>query len=455
MRTPHALLTTTVTAAALAATVVAPLPAAAASVPPPGAYYVQSATTGLNAADASGAVEQHRPRGDEDHQQWNLRADGTLENTDGPGTCLGRAGDQARTVACASPEARWEIAPVGADRFTLTVPGTDRRLTVVPKPSGANHPAPLAVGTGTGDLATWYLTPVDPVTRPLPPWDLRTLDEVTFLTAHNAYANGVDGGFAPPFIDLFPNQNRGIERQLADGVRGFMLDIHQTPDGAILCHNSCTLVSRPVALWVDLQRIVDFLRAHPDQFVTVFLEDYVDPGVLRAELARVQGLSDVLYRPDRTGVRENGWPTMGELAAAGHRLLIFTDHSRAADRAAGTTRDTFGVLYQREWTVENHWSMGPGVGASDWSCYSRWYDADTTIPLTRTEPGFRPLFVMNHFRDTTIASTAGTDNSKLADRARRFCRPAARKKPNYLAVDRYDLGDPAAAVTALNTYAYP
>ncbi|MER7490934.1 PI-PLC domain-containing protein, partial [Streptomyces sp. NPDC126497] len=429
--------------------------AAGAAVPPPAPYYVQSATTGFNAADASGAVEQHRPRGDEDHQRWNLRADGTLENTDSPGTCLGRAGDRARTVSCASLEAHWEIAPAGFDRYTFTVPGTERRLTVAPRTPGAVHPVPLAVGTGTGDLATWYLTPVDPVTRPAPPWERRTLDQVTFLTAHNAYANGVDGGFAPPFVDLFPNQNRGIGRQLADGVRGFMLDVHQTPDGAILCHTSCTLVRRPVALWVDLQRIVDFLRAHPDQFVTVFLEDHVDAAVLRAELARVQGLADVLYRPDRTGVREHGWPTMGELAAAGRRLLIFTDHGRDADRAAGLTRDSFGVMYQREWTVENFWSMGPGVGASDWSCHSRWYDAGTDLPLTRTEPGFRPLFVMNHFRDTTIASTAGTDNSKLADRARRFCLPAARKKPTYLAVDRYDLGDPAAAVTALDAHVYP
>ncbi|MBT3155118.1 phospholipase [Streptomyces sp. CHD11] len=456
MRTPHALLATTVSAAALAATVVAPAPVSAAdALVPPGAYYVQSATTGLNAADAAGAVEQHRPRGDEGRQRWQLHADGTLESTDSPGACLGRTGDRARTVSCASPEARWELAPVGADRFTLTVPGTDRRLTVAPKPSGANHPAPLAVGAGSDGLAGWYLTPVDPATRPMPPQHLRTLDQVTFLTAHNAYANGVDGGFAPPFVDLFPNQSRGIERQLADGVRGFMLDIHQTPDGAILCHNSCALVRRPVALWVDLQRMVDFLRARPDQFVTVFLEDYVDPGVLRAELARVQGLDDVLYRPDRTGVRENGWPTTGELAAAGHRLLIFSDHSRDADRAAGLTRDTFGVMYQREWTVENYWSMGPGVGASDWSCYSRWYDAGTNLPLTRTEPGFRPLFVMNHFRDAAITSTAGTDNSKLADRARRFCQPAARKKPNYLAVDHYDLGASASAVTALNTYTYP
>ncbi|WP_030377974.1 MULTISPECIES: RICIN domain-containing protein [unclassified Streptomyces] len=461
MRTPRTVaLAATSGAAALAALLTAPAPAAAlpaGTVPADGTYYVQSVTTGLAAADASGTVAQHNPRGDEDHQQWTLRADGSayrLESTDTAGSCLGRAGDAARTVACTSPDAAWEITPAGDDTYTLEVPGTERYLTVAAKPSGANYPAPLAVGA-PGDLASWYLTPVTSPTRPMPPADQRTLDQVTFLTAHNAYANGVDGGFAPPFVNLVPNQTRGIDQQLADGVRGFMLDLHQTPDGAILCHDSCTLVSRPVALWVDLQRMVDFLAAHPDQFVTVFMEDYVDPGVLRAELARVQGLSDVLYRPDRTGVRENGWPRMADLVAAGHRLLLFTDHSRAADESAGLTRDSFGVMYQREWTVENYWSMGSGIGSSDWSCYSRWYDAGTTLPLTRTEPGFRPLFVMNHFRDATITSTARTDNTKLADRARRFCQPAARKKPTYLAVDRYDLGDPAAAVNTLNTYVYP
>jgi hypothetical protein len=461
MPTPRTLaLAASTGAAALAALLTAPAPAAslpAEAVPPAGTYYVQSAITGLAAADASGAVEQHDPRGDEDHQQWTLRAQGSsyvLENTDTAGSCLGRAGDLARTLACGSADAAWEIAPAGEDRYTLKAPGADRYLTVAPKPAGATHPAALAVGA-PGDLATWYLTPVASPTRPMPPADQRTLDQVTFLTAHNAYANGVDGGFAPPFVNLLPNQNRGIDQQLADGVRGFMLDLHQTPDGAILCHDSCTLVSRPVALWVDLQRMVDYLAAHRDQFVTVFMEDYVDPGVLRAELARVRGLSDVLYRPDRTGVRQNGWPRMADLIAADQRLLLFTDHSRAADESAGLTRDSFGVMYQREWTVENYWSMGSGVGSSDWSCYSRWYDANTTLPLTRTEPGFRPLFVMNHFRDATITSTARTDNTKLADRARRFCQPAARKKPTYLAVDRYDLGDPAAAVTTLNTYVYP
>ncbi|MFI1728322.1 phospholipase [Streptomyces acidicola] len=455
MPTPRtALLATT---AALAAAVVAPLPTASAAAPAPGAYYVQSATTGLNAADNGGAVEQHRPKGNEDRQQWTLRASGSsyvLESTDTAGSCLGRSGDQARTVACTSGDAAWDVTELGADQYRLKVPGAERYLTVGAKPSGSNYPAQLAIGAASG-LAAWYLTPVTGATSPMPPQNQRTLDQVTFLTSHNAYANGVDGGFAPPFVNLAPNQSRGINQQLSDGVRGFMLDIHQTSDGAILCHNSCTLVSNPVALWVDIQRIVDFLKQNPNEFVTVFLEDYVDPGVLRSELARVNGLSDVLYRPDQTGVRQNGWPRMADLIAANDRLLILTDHSRSADQSAGLTRDTFGVMYQREWSVENYWSMGSGVGSSDWSCYSRWYDANTNIPLTHTESAFRPLFVMNHFRDVPLTSTASTDNTKLADRAQRFCQPAARKKPNFLAVDHYNLGSAASAVTTLNTYVYP
>ncbi|PUB30259.1 hypothetical protein C8K30_102641 [Promicromonospora sp. AC04] len=461
MRTSRALLAVV---AALAVTAVVAPPAqvlvapaqAAEAAPPGGVYYLQSATTGLNASDAAGAVEQHRPKGNEDRQQWTLRAVGSayvLESVDAAGSCLGRSGGQARTVGCAGSDAAWEVVDVGGDRYGLKAPGAESYLTVGAKPGGANYPAQLVVG-GRGALAEWYLTPVGPVTDPMPPADERTLDQMSFLTAHNAYANGVDGGFAPPFVNLVPNQVRGIEQQLADGVRGFQLDIHQTGDGAILCHNSCTLVSSPVALWVDLQRMVDFLDAHPDQFVTVFLEDYVEPGVLRSELDRVAGLSDVLYRPDRTGVRENGWPTMARLIADNDRLLIFSDHSRSDDEAAGLTRESFGVLYQREWTVENYWSMGSGVGESDWSCYSRWYDAGTNIPLTQTGSGFRPLFVMNHFRDTPIEATARTDNERLLNRAQRFCQPAARKKPTFVAVDRYDIGNPAAALTTLNTYTY-
>ncbi|MFI5491758.1 phospholipase [Actinoplanes sp. NPDC051859] len=437
---------------ALAATL-APTSAARAAAPT-GTYYLQSVTTGFNTAASGDAVVQHRPKGNEDHQQWTVRADGTaylLENADLPGRCLARTSTAPSMAACTTADARWQITAAGADQYTVKDPNTERFLTAVP--AGDGWADALALGTG-GTLARWYLTPLVPPRTPAPADGDRTLDQVTFLTTHNAFANGVDGGFAPPIFNLFPNQNRGLNQQLADGVRGFMFDIHQTPDGAILCHNSCTLVSRPVALWVDLKRIVDYLNAHPTEIATVFLEDYVSPTVLRAELDRVPGLAAMLLRPDLEGVRERGWPRLADLRQRNKRLLIFTDRTRADDQAGGLTRDSFGVQYQREWTVENFWSMGSGAGTSDWSCFSRWHGGANHVPLTQTQPGFRPLFVMNHFRDVPMSPTISSDNAKVLNRAERFCAPAARKKPNFVAVDRYDLGNPASAVSQLNTYTY-
>ncbi|MET9224865.1 ricin-type beta-trefoil lectin domain protein [Lentzea sp. NPDC003310] len=396
-------------ALALLSLLLVPVDAAAA---PNGEYYLQSAVTGQNAAVSGSSVLQHRPKGNEDRQQFSWNGSTLSEG----GQCLGRAGDVAQMVSCSSPDAQWVGLLDDQDRYRFKDPGADRYLIA----AGTDQ---VRVGTGAD---TWFLTPVNPV-RVQTPADPR-LDEITFLTAHNAYANGVDGGFM--FANIAPNQSRGIVQQLNDGVRGFMLDIHQTPDGAILCHNSCTAVSRPVALNVDLQRMVDFLKSRPTEIVTVFLEDYVSADVLRSELARVNGLTDVLFRAE--GVREHGWPTLSQMRASGKRLLIFTDHGRDG-------REDSGVLYQRDWTVENYWSMGGGLGASDWSCYSRWGDK----PLTATETNFRPLFVMNHFRDVPMQGTVSTDNSKFVNRAQRFCEPAARKTPNYLAVDFYHLNTPS------------
>ena len=67
----------------------------------------------------------------------------------------------------------------------------------------------------------------------------RRYDEVTYPTTHNAFSHA-DG----PWI--FPNQNHDIPRQLTDGVRALMIDVHPY-DGPILellgetfvCHATC------------------------------------------------------------------------------------------------------------------------------------------------------------------------------------------------------------------------
>ncbi|MEU5891906.1 RICIN domain-containing protein [Streptomyces sp. NPDC047461] len=434
--------------AALALTLPALSPGQAAAAVPTTSVYLQNYATGLNAADSGGTVVAHNPKGTEDHQQWtpvSVSGGYRLQNADESNTCLGRNGTSAVTTACGADGTTWTITAATGSTYTVSVPGTSQYLTTSPSDSAA-----VQLGS-SGDLARWYLTPTAYATTPASA-DTRTLDQATFLTSHNAFANGADGNFASFPVSLFPNQNYGISRQLSDGVRGFMLDDYTVSGQAVLCHNSCDGVSSPVPLATDLKRMVDFLKANPGQFVTVFLEDYASSDVLKSSLASVAGLYDVLYRPDQEDVATKGWPTMADLAARGKQLLIFSDRTRASDSASGwTARDSFGVMYQREWTVENYWSMGGGIGNSDWSCYSRW---GTGRPLTTDSPAFHPLFVMNHFRDYTITATATTDNGKLLNRAQNFCTPAARKKPTYLAVDRYELGSPTplSAVNALNTY---
>lgn len=434
--------------AALLALAVPVLSAGPASAVPSAPVYLQSYVSGLNAADSGGTVAEHNPKGNEDHQQWTpvaVTGGYQLQNTDESGTCLSSSGTSVVTASCGAAGTTWTITAAASSTYTIGVPGTSQYL------SGVSGATTMTIGS-SGDLARWYLTPASLATAAMPAAGSRTLDQVTFLTAHNAFANGVDGNFASFPVNLFPNQAYGISRQLSDGVRGFMLDAYTVSGAAVLCHNSCSGVSSPVPLATDLQRIVDFLKANPGEFATVFLEDYTSSDVLKASLASVTGLSDVLYRPDQDGVATGGWPTMASLAARGKQLLIFSDRTRASDGSNGyAARDTFGVMYQREWTVENYWSMGSGIGTSDWSCYSRW---GTSRPLTTDSSAFHPLFVMNHFRDTNITGTTTTDNGKLQNRAENFCAPAARKKANYLAVDRYDLGSPTPLTTvgALNTY---
>jgi len=70
----------------------------------------------------------------------------------------------------------------------------------------------------------------------------RRFDEVTFLMTHNAMSSLEDGWAAA-------NQRYNVNTQLADGVRGFMLDTYDLDGVPYLCHGPCDLAialcSRP------------------------------------------------------------------------------------------------------------------------------------------------------------------------------------------------------------------
>ncbi|WP_301253157.1 FG-GAP-like repeat-containing protein, partial [Streptomyces somaliensis] len=414
-------------------------PAYAAGPSTAGRFYIQNSFSGYNISATDDLLRTSRPKGDEDNQQWTFErvagsANYRVRNATLTDLCMGRSTGRPVVLGCSGTDTEWEFRHQAGEWYKIFVPGTETRLQG--RPAG-DDPAELDLSTRQETDESWYVTPIDPPRSPMPADP--TFDQMTFLTAHNAYNNTEDAPGA-----MAPNQPHSIRRQLDDGVRALMLDIHAPPDlpggQVILCHGSCGL-TRLLPLTDVLNTVADWMRAHPREVVTVFFEDYTTSAQLKNAMDQVPGLAGLIYNPRTEGVREKGWPKVSQMADSGKRLVLFSDKDG---------REGFGVMHGYDWTAENYWSMGPGLGSSDWSCYSRW----SQIPLGKEEEKFRRLVVMNHFRDVPMAPTYETDNEKLRNRAERFCMPAARKKPNFLAVDQYKDGDPLSAVQAMNGYVY-
>lgn len=415
-------------------------PAVAASDDPPGdGPLTVQGTAGGRVIDLENSRAEDRGRIQEwtynatTAQQWRLSRAGDayrIASVIDPTFCLGRAPEAGATAVllrrCGDGGVDWQLQRLDGDEYRIKDPGADRYLREAGTLGGA-----LLTGADGGTGARWFLTPPEVPRRPMPA-DPR-LDQMSFLTSHNAMANSDEG-----FGWRFPNQSYRLRDQLQHGVRGLQIDAHHSRNDVRLCHGSCWGNER--TLTAGLQDVVDFLHTDRSAVVTVFIEDYTSVAQLGAALGRVNGLAEVLLRPDRAGVRQHGWPRLSELVASGKRLLIFSQ---------SPGREAFGVMHDRDWTVENYWSLENGDRID---CYTRW----AAVPLSRQEPGFRRLHVMNHYRNIPSEPTAVLDNgAKLRNRAERLCGPAARTKPNYVAVDFYQkpaVGGPSQLVADLNTY---
>ena len=189
----------------------------------------------------------------------------------------------------------------------------------------------------------------------------RPLNEVVFPGTHNSFAASTEPGW------YFANQTYPIARQLKDGIRAFLIDIHygvydaatgrvrtdltaegsdrnkvaqQLPASALrvadriaggiglgtlkgkpepyLCHTLCELGAEPLDR--ELGAIATFLREHPDQVVVVIVEDYVPPSTIEQAFAAAKLTQYVatlkLHAP---------LPTLGELIEEGHRLVVFAE----------------------------------------------------------------------------------------------------------------------------------
>ncbi len=304
-----------------------------------------------------------------------------------------------------------------------------------------------------------------------------TVDEVTFPATHNSMSAATNPDW------LFAQQEDGFPAQLREGVRGLLIDAHYgqpTESGVVetdlsgvsggernklereigteafeaalrlrdqvvnsppsgdrgvyLCHGFCELGALPIDK--GLAQIRDFLAANPDEVLVIVIEDYVEPTEIADAVERT-GLIDYVY----TGELGPPWPTLGEMARSGERVLIFAEND-----AGGGTIPWYHLAYDRA-MQETPYSYGSPDELTDERTLAR-----TCEP--NRGPADASLFLINHWVDTSPApkpSNARKVNAKPALLRRvDLCESERDLVANLIAVDFYREGDLFEVAAKLN-----
>jgi hypothetical protein len=292
----------------------------------------------------------------------------------------------------------------------------------------------------------------------------RRLDEVVFPATHNSYAAADEPGW------FFANQRFGIERQLEDGIRAFLIDVHlgapdpengrvrtdlqaeggsrnkvtealgpqalRTADRLVgragvgrpegerqtyLCHTLCELGAEPIDEQFALYRA--FLDANPREVLILFVEPYVPVEEIERALTGAGLLEEAAEI--RLGER---LPTLGELIRERTRLVVLAEQNGGA----------------RPWYL-------PGFDLVQDTPLGARVPAELRCSRFRGEPD-SPMLLLNHWIDTFPPSVSRNERigaDFLEQRAQR-CGHVRRLVPNLLAVDFYERSDVVEVARRLN-----
>jgi hypothetical protein len=300
----------------------------------------------------------------------------------------------------------------------------------------------------------------------------RPLDRVVLPATHNSMSAPLPGWYSS-------QQDAPIADQLADGIRGLLIDTHyadrlsngnvrtdasggsvqelaaqdgiseesraaalrlrdrlgfrgEGERGMYLCHSFCELGATPLADGLDA--IHDFLVTHPGEVLVVINQDYVTPGDF-VDAVGAAGLAELVYTPPATG----DWATLGELVRDDRRLVFL-----AENEAGGAP--WYQLAYDGL-TEETPYSFGS---------VDQLVDPDELAASCQANRGRdgSPLLLVNHWITTDPVprpSNAAEVNARepLLRRAQ-DCERIRHHVPNLLAVDFYRRGDLFGVVDTLN-----
>lgn len=243
----------------------------------------------------------------------------------------------------------------------------------------------------------------------------RRFDEVVYPATHNSMSNA-DEGWG------IPNQVHGMTRQLEDGIRAMLIDTHYNEGSTYLCHSFCSLGSKPL---VDgLAELTTFLKSHPNEVLTLIIQDGITPEDTSAAFT-ASGLSDHVY-VHPTGAE---WPTLRTMIETGKRVLV-----TAEDK--GPPPDWYHHVWDLTWDTP----------------YSFKSEAEFSCAENRGKRG-NDLFLLNHWIENPLAneelSTTANARDLLLGRAQQ-CQQESGQLPNFVAVNHYSIGALFDVVRELN-----
>ncbi len=341
---------------------------------------------------------------------------------------------------------RWRTLGPAAVGVAALVVGT----VYVARPGDDVEPVPVSAGTGT--VCNGHAELCD-----------RRFDEVAYASSHNAMSVAnepgwflgeqvdqipiqLDQGVRALLVDVWAGRPAGTVVRTAEGSYAEARDIAerelgpevvdaalriadsvagqaQGAEARYLCHGLCETGSTP---FLDmLGELRGWLLVHPDEVVTLFIEDHVDAESIAADI-EAAGLLPFVHQP----IDDGEWPTLGEMIRSGRRLVVMTEEGRSP--AHPWLLNGFDVTQDTPYTF-------PTV--ESFSCAANRGPADA------------PLFLLNHWLSgfSSLVSNAQQVNTRdvLLTRAE-ACRDERGQIPNFVAVNFVVIGDVFAVVDELN-----
>ncbi|KAI0684351.1 PLC-like phosphodiesterase [Earliella scabrosa] len=278
----------------------------------------------------------------------------------------------------------------------------------------------------------------------------RSYGNVTFLGAHNSFAAS-DNPLA-----LGRNQEVGVTAQLNLGVRLLQGQTHMNDGTLNLCHTGYCVdpdecgISQILfdggSLLNYLKKVNDWLNANPNEVLTLILTNPENVSLQNfwKPAFEQSGVASFAYVPPHLPMKQNEWPTLGQLIDSGKRVVVFLDNGADDDRSVPYLLPQFSNVWETPFSV-----------------------TDDSFPckVDRTKGPLAPadqMYMINHSLNVEIigiilpdrvqASQTNSVNSIMANVG--GCQGFARgRAPNFVLLDWVNVGQGVQAVNRLNGFA--